>query len=443
VKDNEVIDAEFTEVASHSGAIERAAPVTLSKERLAELGVMLPVVDPAELRAAFAEKQRLYAAILDENDYLYTVAYREGSQTRQYVSPNKSSAEKYAQQYSTQVIATPKKSGIVKLARALGITAKRTLTRGLPEDAGATYSYVVYEATHGSSGTTEQGIGWCDTTERGGKISRHDIIATADTRAYNRAILRLSGFGDVSADEVIAGPVDDAKGVIVADPPQRRADPLPAIGSVEVTAAQSTWARAFSEQGKGAAPAPRQSTLDARMQRARARRGDVKAAQALGSSGLLWQGRAQDSANTDAFEVESPIITPESVAAAAAETTKALEEGLREEAKKTSPAPASAPAASTAKPGLDLTGNGPEFNDVDPPWEAKPTMVLADPKAETITTTQAKKLSAALMEHTSGDRDKARQWLRDHTGCEKSTDVKGNQYEVIMKLLEKKEAQGG
>jgi hypothetical protein len=42
---------------------------TVALADLSDLGFITPIATPARLRAAFAEKQRLYAAILDESDY--------------------------------------------------------------------------------------------------------------------------------------------------------------------------------------------------------------------------------------------------------------------------------------------------------------------------------------------------------------------------------------
>jgi hypothetical protein len=427
----EVVDAEVVSDNS-SSAIERSAQSAISAEKLRDLGIMVPIADPIQLRAAFDQKQRLYAAILDPSDYLYTVSYMENGRTRQFVSQYREHAEKVAGTYSVPVIATPKKSGIVKLARALGIVARRVGTRGLPEDANATFSYVTYEATHEASGTVEQGIGWCDMSERGGKISKHDVIATADTRAYNRAVLRLSGFGEVSADEVIGGSMDELP-TFVPEPPSQKLEPIPAEDDVNVVAAMSAWAKAIADGGNTYAPAARQAVLQTRVLRARARRGDQKAAHQLGASGLAWEGRAQDSANAEAFEVGRSSVDPKQfLTQPAPDTGASLEKALREE------------VAATPKPGLDLTGKGPEFNDVDPPWEEKVESVSPDPNADTITTAQAKKLSLALVEMAGGNKDKAREWLAKRAHVGRAVEVRSNQYEKLMLMIEKqKEAMSG
>ena len=70
----------------------------------------------------------------------------------------------------------------------------------------------------------------CDSSERNGKISKHHIITTADTRGYNRAVMRLSGFGEASADEIIAGASEGQElpdRVPVTTTSMRKPEPLP------------------------------------------------------------------------------------------------------------------------------------------------------------------------------------------------------------------------
>jgi len=60
---------------------------------------------------------------------------------------------------------------------------------------------VVYRAT-AQSGRFADGEGACDRSERGFSKPEHDILATAGTRALNRAVSNLVGLGAVSAEEV-------------------------------------------------------------------------------------------------------------------------------------------------------------------------------------------------------------------------------------------------
>lgn len=396
---------------------------------LADLGFITPIATPARLRAAFAEKQRLYAAILDESDYIYTVSYTENGKTRQNIYTRREDAEKAAKAYGVDIRASPKKSGIVKLASALGIQARRKMVRGLPDDPVATYSYVVYEATHQRTGRSEEGIGWCDKTERGGRISSHDVIATADTRAYNRAILRLAGFGDVSADEIVAGAsLDEVPSQ--PEPAPKKPLALPASTADDVLTAQRWWAEESAKREAGFLPDAQQNTKAAREMRAKARRGDTTSARQMGSLGLSWQGVAQDSISHETFEVEAPIITLDSFAAI----------------KKASGDP--------AKPGWDLSGTGSAHEENRKPDEKPVTREQAaagvpapgvstsrsiggrDGSVETITSIQAKNLSELLLSKL-GTKDAAQAWLRKHADVERSSLVRQNQYDALKNLLTK------
>jgi hypothetical protein len=54
------------------------------------------------------------------------------------------------------------------------------------------------------NGTKRDATGACDSTEKPGKqATTHNIRSHADTRAKNRAILELVGFGEVSAEEIL------------------------------------------------------------------------------------------------------------------------------------------------------------------------------------------------------------------------------------------------
>lgn len=398
---------------------------------LGDLGFIMPIATPARLREAFASKQRMFAAILDESDYIYTVSYMENGKTRQNIYTVREHAEKAATAYGVGVRASPKKSGIVKLASALGIEARRRITRGLPDDPTATYSYVAYEAIHRRTGRSEEGIGWCDKTERNGRISLHDIIATADTRAYNRAILRIAGFGDVSADEIVGtisedGPFVDAAAEIIA-PKKPRA--LPVSTSVEVITAERCWAEESAKRKEPALPEAQQSSRVARELRAQARRGDETAARQMGVMGYVWAGVAQDSISHETFDVDPPTITDadyQRLKSASAEsrvgwdlsgTGNAHEENRKPQEK---PVTREQAAAEVPAPGMAKTVSGQS----------------RDGSVELITNIQAKHLSELLLANL-GTREKAQAWLKTHADVERSALVRQNQYEALKDMLTK------
>lgn len=417
---------------------------SLSRAELEGLGVILPIATPSQLRQVFAEKQKLYAAILDESDYIYSVSYTENGRQRQQIYARKADAVKAASAYGTDVRASPKKSGIVKLAAALGIQSQRTAVRGLPDDPNARYSYVVYEATHARTGRKEEGVGWCDMSERGGRISVHDVIATADTRAYNRAVLRLAGFGDVSADEILGTNADgdtaapNSQPSVVDVSPMRKPAALPPPNDDTVLTSSRAWAEAIADRPVEApfAPQAAQTTKAARELRARARRGDERAAQELGVRGLQWEGPAQDDPASETFAVQAPPVTPADVSRARL-------------------------PASTGAPGWNLSGEG--ADDAKPqngaakadkpaaeakPADAKPAATAPQaaapgggqaalppsPQAEPITQVQAKNLSEKLLK-VLGTRERALEFLREQAGCARSVEVRSNQYEPMIRKL--------
>jgi hypothetical protein len=405
-------------VADEESAIARLAD-------LADLGYIVPIASPTRLRAALAERQRLYAACLDESDYIYTVAFVENGKPRQNIYTRRKDAEKAAAAYGVEVRASPKKSGIVKLALALGIEARRKLSKGLPDDPSAKFAYCIYEATHKRTGRSEEGVGWCDMSERGGRISAHDVISTADTRAYNRAVLRLSGFGDVSADEIVGGSgSEESPSTVIEITQPKKPAALPASTADEVLTAQRWWAEEAAKRSDGLAPEAQQNTRVARELRAKARRGQETAARQLGTMGYAWQGPAQDSAAHETFEVEAPtvnVVDIERVKAAAAEASRV---------------------------GWDLTGTGSVMEenrtDAKPVTRAQAAAEVPAPSqlgsrsrdgsSEPIANVHAKELSELLLKKC-GTKDAAQAWLREHAGVERSALVRQNQFDNLKKLL--------
>lgn len=129
-----------------------------------------------------------------------------------------------------------KRSGFQKIASGYGISTQIASESVDRDDAGKPLrAHAVVRATH-PTGRYADGSGSCSIDEsrfKGGsgraKVE-HDISATAVTRATNRAISNLVGFGQVSAEEidgdapVAASPYgpdgtadDDAKAIAIID----------------------------------------------------------------------------------------------------------------------------------------------------------------------------------------------------------------------------------
>jgi len=202
--DDDVVDSipiESTELLN----IHEPEPAgrSFSIEELNRLGMPVPVADPDVLRAAYAFRQKMVAAILDrEHDFLYTISYVEQNKTREKITTSYKDALKFSETYRVPYKAVPKKSGIAKLATAFNIEGRIVTQRGLPVDEKASYAYVEYEVVHKASGKKAVGIGWARGSERGYAMPEHHMIALADTRAWGRAILRICGFGEAGAEEI-------------------------------------------------------------------------------------------------------------------------------------------------------------------------------------------------------------------------------------------------
>lgn len=399
----------------------------LTAAELESYGVIMPLASAEHLRRVHAEKQSMYAAILDENDYIYVVAYQEGGKGKQNVYALKEHAEKAADAYKVKVMASPKKSGITKLAAALGIECRRLDSGGVPKDPGANHAWVLYEAKHAKTGRTAEGIGWCDKSEQGGKIATHAMLGTADTRGFNRAVLRLSGFGNVSAEEVLGG---EETTVQFSDPiatSQQKAAALPAPSDESVIIAMRGWAEELARRPEGLQPAAQQSTRAAREMRAKAARGAHTEARVMGSMGFAWDGPAQDSPAHELFNVAPPTITVDDVTRSA----KLI-------------------AATETKPaGWNLSGtsNAHEENRTEEkpitreqgaagvPAANVPLAATHGAGSDTISQAQQKILSAALLGHL-GTREACQAWLMKHANVERSAFVRQNQYDALLKLLE-------
>lgn len=103
-----------------------------------------------------------------------------------------------------------KRSGWSKLATFYGVST-RIVKDDVARDENGTIvrASMIVRATH-PNGRSEEGDGACSIDEprfanpRGRRNAEHDVRGTARTRARNRAIADLIGFGQVSAEEMMA-----------------------------------------------------------------------------------------------------------------------------------------------------------------------------------------------------------------------------------------------
>ena len=177
-----------------------------------ETSLIRPAGDLAEIEQAFRDYQAICARLLDASDY----------QTYQRWNPD--TRRKEPAQFK-------KRSAWRKLATAMGVRFEIVKAEKARNEAGRTTSAdFIARAIH-PNGRYSDGWGNCDYRERCRDTCppdcdgfqhfskpEHDIPATAETRAKNRAAADLFGLGEVSAEEMQGARevIEDA--VIVTDP---------------------------------------------------------------------------------------------------------------------------------------------------------------------------------------------------------------------------------
>lgn len=214
--------------------VEAEAPVELTLRQLEEMGFITPIADPRTVRAANQYRLKLLGAMLDPNhDFLYTVPYSaEGGGQREFMTTSLQEAEKYVKAYGQPFRASVKKSGVSKLSQALGLEGRKIEHLGYPVTPGVTeWTQITYEVRHKKSGRVEQGVGLAAADERPGRaMPKHHMIALADTRAHTRAVMRIAGFGEVGAEELMTGIEDrDRSAPVITAPHPMPEDPRPAL----------------------------------------------------------------------------------------------------------------------------------------------------------------------------------------------------------------------
>lgn len=200
-----------------------------------------PAADLAQVERAFNDYQQLCKRILTDDDYQVIVQWNPATKQRE---PRK----------------FPKRSAWRKLAVAFGVTFEIVTRERERDPAGRVVSADFVVRATAPNGRFADGWGNCDRYERCcqrgcGKRhdhcppdcdgtrhfthAEHDIPATAETRAKNRAAADLFGMGQVSAEEVIGDGEPPARAPQPAAPPseQQSAFQAPA-GAVKASQAQ-------------------------------------------------------------------------------------------------------------------------------------------------------------------------------------------------------------
>ena len=100
-------------------------------------------------------------------------------------------------------------------------------------DVNGEWGYSVLYRAEGRNGMSADGDGVCMASEKrgAGQATVHNVRSHAHTRAFNRAVSNLVGFGEVSAEEVER---DDHQPVVVPKPaPKPMPKPAPVVAAVD------------------------------------------------------------------------------------------------------------------------------------------------------------------------------------------------------------------
>jgi len=134
--------------------------------------VIRPVVRVEEALEAWKEYQALKEKLADKGDFV----------------------EIQGKQHPTKQFAN-------KLSKFFGLSVQ--IIRAEKETDGEDFTWHIWVRATAPNGQFRESDGHCSSKERKFSHLEHDVYATAVTRAKNRAILELAGFGEVSAEEIL------------------------------------------------------------------------------------------------------------------------------------------------------------------------------------------------------------------------------------------------
>jgi len=190
---------------------QRGAVPPANASAIAPYEPMKPIVSPEEASEAMLAYQQLCASVLipwEQRIIRDGVVVQESDYQRIRIKATDPETGKEIYVYKD----FPKKSAWRKLARFYSISTEIVEKQREDREDGSWVWHYTVRAT-APSGQSQMGEGSCDSREvHGDRRREHDTRGTAHTRAKNRAISDLIGFGQVSAEEVMS-PIEPPKRV--------------------------------------------------------------------------------------------------------------------------------------------------------------------------------------------------------------------------------------
>ena len=177
-----VMEGEVVTIDSDTGEI--ISPHTTDLSVVSNQELILPTITPEEMKASLVRWNELKEAVLDAGDWQWIGRDKDG-RDRKFI----------------------KKSGWEKLSMCFSVSVQVLDFKTERDLSGQVLSAEVHARATAPNGRYEDGVAACDISEErfekasARKKVHHDILATAETRARNRACSNLFGHGEVSYEE--------------------------------------------------------------------------------------------------------------------------------------------------------------------------------------------------------------------------------------------------
>lgn len=241
--DRQFPDKPITPEKSKSGAIKEDYPISgqiikheataIIEHKVKDGANIIESIGPDEAKKMWNKYLSLEKEILSDTDYLYFVSYKYRSGSKVYSSKkafaNKKEADAYAKEWNGTIEKRKTKTAFRKLATFYNLSIPQSTQQSQVDSKQVGNFIVQMERGEGFTSTSymdlnlnivkadvtvfvsapngrvQMGRGVCAATERSFNHPDHDIPSTAFTRALNRAISDMIGYGEVSAEEVSDG----------------------------------------------------------------------------------------------------------------------------------------------------------------------------------------------------------------------------------------------
>ena len=216
---------------------------------------LFPVATPEEVSNAYKQYLAICQAVLipyDERIVDKNGIVRQESDYARIPQRKKNERGQWITEYKD----VPRKSAFRKLARFYGVSTEIIeKERTLHPDTGAVTWHYTIRAWQGQ--VTTMGEAACSTDESNKQRTEHDAKATAHTRAKNRAISDLIGFGQVSAEEINYTPPENTETPVKTEKQEKRS---PGVGPPPKQRKQKS--RKVDADANAKTNEPKQSTIN-------------------------------------------------------------------------------------------------------------------------------------------------------------------------------------